>query len=968
MDNGKEKLLLIDGHSIVNRAFYGIPPLSNSEGLHTNAIMGFLNIFFKAYEEFMPDYCLVAFDVKKKTFRHEMYAEYKGTRKPMPEELNEQVPVLKDVLHSMGIKTVELPGYEADDVLGTYANIAGGRGVDVVILSGDRDLLQLATDSTMVALAKTSRGSTEIEKYYAAGVKEKYGVSPLEFIDMKALMGDTSDNIPGIPGIGEKTASKLIQQYGSYENVCEHIDEVKPDRAKNSLRENMELGRLSKELATINVNSPVEIDFTESSVKDESIFYNDGSYKIYKKLELKKLLERFDMQQVNAADEIAFEVRSISRLPGDIGKMNLQTAKTADPGIKDKEQDTGSGRKTGIGLFVSPECAFAAIACSDGIYVYTSDAGSAGTDEGDDCAQGPAADVVSESGKQAEGVQASIFNLIPGGASGETAECGSEMNDGCTCHDAAGNVKAENELEKNILSLLKSYNGGIYCEGLKNILHSVHAGDFDAENIYDIDIMAYLLDPLKNGYSYDGIAQDYLGKVFPSKTDLIGKMSEQEALTSNRENVFKMAAYSAKTAFEAFDVLGEKLKESGMLDLFTDMEMPLVYSLYRMETEGVQVDREALAGFSGELLEMSNKLQEEIYEEAEEEFNINSPLQLGNILFEKMKLPHGKKTKKGYSTSADVLEKLAGDYPIVDKVLKYRQVVKLRSTYAEGLQAFISDDGRIHGNFNQTVTATGRLSSADPNLQNIPIRNELGAEIRKAFAAKDGCVFLDADYSQIELRLLAHISDDKNLIEAYHSDADIHKITASKVFNTPLDRVTKEQRRNAKAVNFGIVYGISSFGLSQDLNLSRKQAAEYINQYFATYPGVKEYLDNTVRQAKADGYVTTMYGRRRPIPELSSGNFVQRSFGERAAMNAPIQGSAADIMKLAMINVDRALREAGLAARIVLQIHDELLVETPENETDQVKEILENEMKNVVKLSVPLEVEVTRGKNWLEAH
>ncbi len=621
MDNGKEILLLIDGHSIVSRAFYGIPPLSNSEGLHTNAVMGFLNIFFKAYEEFRPDYCLVAFDVKKKTFRHTMYAEYKGTRKPMPEELNEQVPVLKDVLSSMGIKTVELPGYEADDVLGTYANIAGGRGLDVIILSGDRDLLQLATDSTMVALAKTSRGSTEIEKYYAAGVKEKYGVSPLEFIDMKALMGDTSDNIPGIPGIGEKTASKLIQQYGSYENVCEHIDEVKPDRARNSLRENMELGRLSKELATINVNSPVELDFTESPVKDESLFYNDESYKLYKKLELKKLLERFDMQQVNATDEIIFEVHGTEELPGDIEKKNLQAAKTADPDSKDKEQDTCSGEKSGIGLYVSPGCTFAAIACSGGIYVYTSDPD-----------------------KQAECIQSSIFDFVSEGASEETAECGSETKDGagCICYEAAGNAKARNGLAVSILNLLKSYDGEIYCIGLKDVLHSIHAGGFAAENIYDVEIMAYLLDPLKNGYTYDGIAQDYLGRVFPSKADLIGKISVQEALESDRENVFKMASYSAKTSLDAFDVLKEKLKETGMLDLFTDIEMPLVYSLYRMETEGVQVDREALVSFSGELLEMSNKLQTEIYEEAGEEFNINSPLQRGNSLFEKMKLPHGK--------------------------------------------------------------------------------------------------------------------------------------------------------------------------------------------------------------------------------------------------------------------------------------------------------------------------------------
>ncbi len=864
----KERLLLIDGHSIVNRAFYGIPPLTNAEGLHTNAILGFLNIFLNAYKEFAPNYCMVAFDVRSKTFRHDLYPEYKGTRKGMPDELHEQVPVLQDVLRAMGVEVATLEGYEADDVIGTYARIAHDDGLEVVILSGDRDLLQLATDETLVAIPKTKQGGTEVEKYFAKDVEARYGVTPAQFIEMKALMGDQSDNIPGIPGIGEKTASALIGTYKTLEGAYEHADEISQKRARENLKEFIEQGRMSLVLATINTHSPVKADYHDSKVESEKAFYNKESYELLKRLELNKILARFDVDSLERPEEITYEVKDASELP---------------------EAVDGP-----FGLYVDPDRYFTAVCTGGGTTVY-------------------------------RGWSEHVCDLL----------------------------KGKNEVR---------------CFSLKQLLHTLDAKDFSSDNVFDIEIMAYLMNPLMPSYNYDNISKDYLGRVIPSKADIYGKSTAAELMLTEPDKAYKCAAYSAAVAFESKEVLQKALEEAGMWKLFTDIEMPLVYSLYNMEREGICVNREALAEFSARLSDMADELQGEIFAEAGEEFNINSPAQLGTILFEKLKLPHGKKTKTGYSTSAQVLEKLAEDFPFVTKILKYRQVVKLRSTYAEGLPAFISEDGRIHGTFNQTITATGRISSTEPNLQNIPIRTELGQEIRKAFAAKEGCVFIDADYSQIELRLLAHFSGDENLIEAYYTDADIHKVTASKVFHTPLDQVTKEQRSNAKAVNFGIVYGISSFGLGQGLSITPKQAGEYIKQYFETYPGVKAYLDRTVSRARMDGYVTTLYGRRRPIPELASTNFMQRSFGERVAMNSPLQGTAADIMKIAMINVDRALRSSGLAARVVLQIHDELLVETPLDEREKVKEILYREMKNAADLKVPLEVDVQEGADWYEAH
>ena len=888
MENTKEKILLIDGHSIVNRAFYGVPPLTNSDGLHTNAIYGFLNIFFNAYSKIQPDYVIVAFDVREKTFRHLMYDAYKGNRKGMPEELHEQVPVLKEVLQSMHIKTAELAGYEADDVIGTYAKMAEKEGAEVVILSGDRDLLQLASDTTLVAIPKTKSGMTQIEYYYAKDVLDAYQVTPQEFIELKALMGDSSDNIPGIPGIGEKTATNLIVQYHSLENAYAHVDEIKPNKARENLKEFIEQGRMSLTLATIKVDSPVEMDYHDAKINDESEFYNPASYELYKRLELNKLLERFDSAQSKANTETEFNLISSEKLTE----------------ILEIAEAVSNKNKSPIGLFVDTDLSLLGLTFTD------------------------------------------IENDSP--------EEKTYVMEG----DASG-----------ILPFL--FSGVDICVyDLKDMLHALDCRDLRSDSIYDLGIMAYLLNPLISRYTYDSVSKDYCGKILPSKEDLIGKKTIQQALADpeTHEECLKIAAFASRSASKAYIPLKEQLIREEMWDLFLQMEMPLTYSLYYMEREGIRVDRQSLKNFSDQLLSMTQDLEKQIYQEAGEEFNINSPKQLGVILFEKMKLPHGKKTKTGYSTSADVLEKLADEFPFVNQILKYRQVTKLRSTYAEGLVNYIEEDGRIHGTFNQTITATGRISSTDPNLQNIPIRNELGQEIRKAFVAKEGCVFLDADYSQIELRLLAHLSGDENLIESYKSDSDIHKITASKVFHVPLDEVTKEQRRNAKAVNFGIVYGISSFGLSEDLSISRKEASEYIKQYFATYPKVKEYLDNTVKRAKMDGVTRTLFGRIRPIPELASSNFMQRAFGERAAMNAPIQGTAADVIKIAMIQVEKALLEQHLKARIVLQVHDELLIEAPEEEQDIVKELLYTKMKEAVTLKVPLEVDVNIGKDWFEAH
>lgn len=875
-----EKIVLIDGHSILNRAFFGVPPLTNSEGLHTNAMYGFLNIMFKILDEEKPDYLTVAFDRSEPTFRHQMFDAYKGTRKPMAQELREQVPVMKEVLQAMGITIVEKPGYEADDLLGTIAGMAEAQGMDVSIISGDRDLLQLATDKVKIRIPKTKRTGTEIEDYYAADVVERYQVTPKEFIDVKALMGDSSDNIPGVPGIGEKTATNLIVAYKSIENAYAHLEEITPKRAKTNLEEHYDMAQMSKTLATIEVHAPIEFDMEAAKLTD---LYTPEAYVYMKRLEFKNMLTRFsdDMSQ-NDLEKYFHVYHELDEIQNFF--------------------DGFSAKEAAVSFF--------------------EDAGT-------------------------------VYGLAVAESNQNVAYL--------TC----GGFVTEGYLEEQAQKLCDGLDT-LVTPDLKELLKHVRVTE--TKNCIDTTIAAYLLNPLKNEYTYDDLAKDILGQMVPSQVDLLGKLKIKKAADEKPEALELLACYQAYTCIAAKDQLLEQLEEHGMKKLYDEIEMPLVFVLADMEKEGVRAEKAELESYGAQLTGRIAELETSIYEKAGETFNINSPKQLGVILFEKLQMPNGKKTKTGYSTAADVLERLAPDYPIVSEILEYRQLTKLKSTYADGLALCIAPDGRIHSTFNQTITATGRISSTEPNLQNIPIRMELGRLIRKVFVPKDGYVFIDADYSQIELRVLAHMSGDQNLIAAYQHAEDIHRITASQVFHTPLEEVTDLQRRNAKAVNFGIVYGISSFGLSQDLSITRKEAEGYIASYFETYPGIKTFLDRLVTDAKEKGYAETMFGRRRPVPELSSSNFMQRSFGERIAMNSPIQGTAADIIKIAMIRVKQRLDREQLKSKLILQVHDELLIEAAADEEEYVKTLLAEEMRHAADLAVTLEVDVQSGKNWFEAH
>ena len=867
------KIVLIDGHSILNRAFYGLPDLTNAEGLHTHAIYGFLTIMFKLLEEEKPEYLTVAFDVHAPTFRHKMYAEYKGTRKPMADELRQQVPVIKEVLHAMGVKTIECAGLEADDLIGTLSNRCENEGMEVTVISGDRDLLQLATEHVKIRIPKTKQGKTEIEDYYAKDVEERYQVTPKEFIDLKALMGDTADNIPGVPSIGEKTATKIITQYHSIEEAHEHVDELKPPRASKALSEHWDLAVLSKELATINVKADFPYELSEAKLGN---LYTEEAYIFFQKLEFKNLLSRFDVSAPANKVEDGFKIITSK---SEAEKVFVQAEEASTIGaviFKDLENvlplfadQAGLG---GIGLCFSKEESY--------------------------------------------------------------------------CIKVEKDITGEWLLKKlaDVAEKAETYAMFHLKESMEQVTIRNQA------NCFDVSVAAYLLNPLKNNYTWEDVAREHLGLMIDEKIDQDMK-----------------ACYESYVNYASVEVLRQKLRDTKMDTLFRDIEMPLVFTLFDMEQNGIRVEADALKQYGDQLAGKIAELEKEIYEEAGETFNINSPKQLGVVLFENMKLPGGRKTKTGYSTAADVLEKLAPEHPVVAKILEYRQYTKLKSTYADGLANYIQDDGRIHGKFNQTITATGRISSTEPNLQNIPVRMELGRLIRKVFIPEEGYRFVDADYSQIELRVLAHCSGDEHLIQAYKEQSDIHRITASQVFHIPFDEVTPQQRRNAKAVNFGIVYGISSFGLSQDLSITRKEAAKYIDDYFATYPGIKTFLDHAVTHAKEEGYVVTLFGRRRPVPELSSSNFMQRSFGERVAMNSPIQGAAADIIKIAMIRVNQRLKDQKMKSRLVLQVHDELLIEAYEPELDEVQNILKEEMEHAAELKVPLEIDMHTGDNWYEA-
>jgi DNA polymerase-1 len=891
-----KKLILIDGHSILNRAFYGVPDLTNSEGIHTNALYGFLNIMFKFIDEEKPDYITVAFDLSAPTFRHKTFAEYKGTRKPMAPELKQQVPLIKGILQAMNITIVQKEGYEADDLIGTLAKRSAASGMDVSIISGDRDLLQLSEPHIKIRIPKTKKGVTEVEDYLPEDVKDEYGVTPLEFIDLKALMGDTSDNIPGAPGVGPKTASAIIMKYHSIENVFEHLEELTPPKAKNSITEHVDQVKLSKFLATIDIDVPIDYDIDDCKVGD---YYNANSYELFKKYNFKSMLKRFNHEDIQSTPAFYETFQTIDDF-GEVDNLFKKATKII--------QDGGI-----IGLSILHE--------HEEIY------GIAMTLSDKETSFVPVAGFISSSYL--------IDQIVL------LAEC---------CKD-------RQLISNNIKEFL-----GFFAIGGQTQLR------LEDDVFVDMGVAAYLINPNNENYEYDSLARDFLGITVNSRSEIIGKSSLSEVASLRMDDLARLTCLESYICLVAWNKIQAVLKEEDMLDLFDQIEMPLLFVLYSMQAEGIRVNKEALQAYGTMLGERIRVIEQEIYKEAGEEFNINSPKQLGVILFEKLQMPFGKKTKSGYSTAADVLEKLAVDYPFVRTILEYRQLTKLKSTYADGLAGYIGDDGRIHGKFNQTITATGRISSTEPNLQNIPIRMELGKQIRKVFVPEENFVFLDADYSQIELRILAHMSGDEKLINAYKSAEDIHRITASQVFHVPFDEVTDLQRRNAKAVNFGIIYGISSFGLSQDLSISRKEAGDYMKQYFETYPSIKAFIEGLVTEAKEKGYSLTMFKRRRQIPELSSSNFMQRSFGERVAMNAPIQGTAADIIKLAMIRVYDELKKKNLRSRLILQVHDELLVETHVDEVDEVKEILTSSMKNAVQLLVPLEIDLEEGNNWFEAH
>lgn len=959
-----EKIVLIDGHSILNRAFYGVPDLSNSEGIHTNAVYGFINIMLKLLDTEKPDYLTVAFDMKQPTFRHEMYKEYKGTRKPMPEELRQQVPIIQDVLKAMGIPLVMKGGLEADDILGTLAKKAESEGMEVTLLSGDRDLLQLASENIKISIPKTKKGGSEVEEYHTKEVIEKYSITPAQVVDMKGLMGDSADNIPGVPGVGEKTALKILAAFPTVDEAYEHIEEVEPKRARELLRANKDLAFLSKKLATIKTDCELDFDFEQAKLGN---LFTPEAFEWIKRLELKSLIKKFDTETISTAveqpddfkfleskKEIDLFVKELISSKPDIVGISFWGDEWSNSGVEIKKSKKKSGGQLS---FVFDE---------------------------------KSTDVSIDESEESENEYLFLGLSLSYDDNGKVK--------------TVSIIKTEDTDGDYLIDIYKKIAKKVKYTALmdwKNMMHltapikrltpqsdapsqmAFEDGDIESthklfESIKDINIAAYLMNPLKDTYMVDDIARDYLGITIPSYAERFQKkrladiVNEIEEGTEDTELLKKnLLEYTSDLAYVsclACSKLIEELKENDMYSLYVDIEMPTAYYLYQMEREGVRADKEELVAMSKLLDEKILALETDIYDLAGEEFNINSPKQLGIILFEKMKLPFAKKTKTGYSTSADILEKLRGEDPIIPKILEYRQVTKLKSTYADGLAVYIESDNRIHGKFNQTITATGRISSTEPNLQNIPIRMELGRKLRKVFKPKEGYIFLDADYSQIELRVLAHMSGDEELREAYIEGQDIHRSTAAKVFHTPFEEVTPTQRRNAKAVNFGIVYGISAFGLSQDIGVSRKEADEIIKQYFATYPAIKSFLDGMVSQAKEKGYSETLFGRKRPVPEIKSSNFMQKSFGERIAMNSPIQGTAADIIKIAMIRVAERIRKEKLKSRIVLQVHDELLVETLESEKEEVEKILVEEMQGAVELSIPLIAEVEEGSDWYEAH
>ena len=886
------KLMVIDGNSIVNRAFYGVSQnLSTREGLPTNAIFGFVNILLKLLEEEQPEGLAVAFDLKAPTFRHLAYEGYKAQRKGMPEELAVQMPVLKRLLDAMNIRRYELEGWEADDLLGTMARINGEEGGQTVVVTGDKDSLQLITDSTTVKLVSTRMGRTTTRNMTPEVFREEYGFDPIHIIDLKALMGDTSDNIPGVKGIGEKTAMALLAQYPSIDDLYAHLDtvEVKP-AARKKLVEGEGDARMSYDLATIRCEAPM--DFHPQDTLRQP-FHNDELYQLLLELEFSKLIDKLGVRPTSTPVAQAVEETPEIRVEGVYLTGEEQLAQVLP---KWEKADF-------VVVLPLPNLDGVTVSLTEGDKDWLYDVRS-NRYEGD--------------------YQAFLAQLF-----------------GPKVKKVAHGVK---ELCEKLL------DEGVQGQGF----------------VFDTQLAAYLLDPTAGSYDLPKLSMQYFRKELEESR----AWRDEEAFGALSDQVKAQAKWYADNAFidALYEKLAPQLDELGLTKLLQEMEIRLCSVLANMERRGVLVDKGALSRFGEMLTGRIADTQKEIYAQAGEEFNILSPKQLGHILFERLGLPPVKKTKTGYSTNAEVLEKLQYQHPIVSLVLEYRQLTKLNSTYVEGLSKVIAPDGRIHTSFQNTVTATGRLSSTEPNLQNIPVRTALGAEMRTMFVARPGWVLVDADYSQIELRLLAHMSGDEAMIQAFRDGVDIHTVTASQVFGVSPDRVTADMRRAAKAVNFGIVYGISPFSLSQDIHVSVAQAKSYMEKYFAHYAGVRAYMDGVVEQGKSQGYVSTLYGRRRWLPELKSSNFNTRSFGERVALNMPIQGTAADIIKLAMIRVEHRLAQEGLQAQLVLQVHDELIVECPQAEADTVARLLTQEMEGVAQLAVPLTAEAKVGQTWAEAH
>lgn len=864
-----KKLLILDSNSILNRAFYGVRYLSAKDGTPTNAIYGFLNILLKLIKEQEPDYICAAFDVKAPTFRHKQYEGYKAQRKPMPEGLAAQMPLAKDVLRAMGVTILEKEGYEADDIIGTVARLCEESEISCFIATGDKDDLQLASDKTKVILTVTKSGYNETIIYDDKAVKEKYHVTPTEFIDVKALMGDPSDNIPGVKGVGEKTAMSLIEKHHSIEYIYENIDDIGLKGAMlQKMKDGREMAFMSKELATINRNTPIEFN-AEECVFDG--FENNGElYEILKRLELNSIIKKLDLSG------------------GDNVKESEDIFKDFSYQVGDKNMISGD-KVTVVLDFDGDNISSAAVG-------------------------------------------------------------------------AGNNAVVLNE-QDDIKELLEDDSIAKVMFDVKEAIVKLN-GRIDIKNISDdTAIAAYLVDPAKNEYTIEKLASEYFGTVIEKPE--VKQLSLLDDVETDRSEYLAKCAVALGVLNER---IGDKIKENGQEKLYQEVELPLVTVLAHLEINGFLVDDNQLKEFADKLGEKIDALTNEIYMLAGEEFNINSPKQLGVILFEKLELKPVKKTKTGYATNADVLEKLRDKHPIVNFIMEYRQLAKLKSTYCDGLTAVVNPNThRIHSVFTQTVTVTGRLSSTEPNLQNIPTRTELGREIRKMFVAKDGYVLVDADYSQIELRVLAHIANDETMINAFRNNEDIHAVTASQVLGIPLEDVTKEQRSSAKAVNFGIVYGIGEFSLAQDLHISVKEAKAYIESYLEKYHGVRNYMESIKEQAKKDGYVKTMLNRIRYIPELKSPNYNIRQFGERVALNTPIQGTAADIIKLAMVRVDNRLINEGLKSKLILQVHDELIVEAHKDEVDKVKQILSEEMQGAMELNVPLKVDMSTGHSWYDA-